>query len=70
MFDSKSGGVNVDTIEVTVKLSIPVQDKWQFVASDALREVINTIYMHPNAIHGKCDDLGERYKAYFEVKGN
>ena len=69
-FDSKSGGVNVDTIEVTVTLSIPVQDKWQFVAGDALREVIDTIYMHPNAMHAVCNDQGERYKAYFEVKGN
>jgi hypothetical protein len=62
--------VNMDTIEVTVKLSIPVQDTWQFAAGDALRQVADTIYLHPNAIHGKCDDLGERYKAYFEVKGN
>jgi len=60
----------VDTIEVTVKLSVPVQDKWQFVAGDALREVIDTIYMHPNAMHAVCNDQGERYKAYFEVKGN
>ena len=60
----------MDTIEVTVKLSVPVQDKWQFVAGDALREVIDTIYMHPNAMHAVCNDQGERYKAYFEVKGN
>ena len=60
----------MDTIEVTITLSIPVQDKWQFVAGDALREVIDTIYMHPNAMHAVCNDQGERYKAYFEVKGN
>ena len=59
-----------DTIEVTVTVNVPVQDKWQFVAGDALREVAKTIYMYPNASQGRCDDVGQRYKANFQLKGN
>jgi hypothetical protein len=59
-----------DTIEVTVTISLPVQDKWQFAAGDALREVAKTIYMFPDASQGWCDDVENRYKANFQLKGN
>jgi hypothetical protein len=59
-----------DTVEVTVTVRIPVQDKWQFAAGDALRQVADTIYLHPNAMHGTCNDVWDKYKANFQVKGN
>lgn len=59
-----------DEVEVTVTVRIPVQDKWQFAAGDALRKIADTIYMHPSASMGRCDDMDERYRANFHVKGN